>query len=57
LRGIDRTFKAQFGLGLKVSSEGCYLATCAGIPGLVAQGRTLAEIPAQSFEFPVVLSA
>ena len=23
--------------------EGCYLATCAIIPGLVAQGRTLAE--------------
>ena len=23
--------------------EGCYLATCASIPGLVAQGRTLAE--------------
>ena len=23
--------------------EGCYLATCANIPGLVAQGRTLAE--------------
>ena len=57
MRGVDRTFKAQFGLGLKVSSEGFYLATCAGIPGLVAQGRTLTEIPAQSFEFPVVLSA
>jgi predicted RNase H-like HicB family nuclease len=23
--------------------EGCYLATCATIPGLVAQGRTLTE--------------
>ncbi|MCP9903266.1 type II toxin-antitoxin system HicB family antitoxin [Cyanobium sp. BA5m-10] len=23
--------------------EGCYLATCSSIPGLVAQGRTLAE--------------
>ena len=48
--------------------EGCYLATCASIPGLVAQGRTLAEtieiardvaMPAlaKSFELPVVLSA
>ena len=23
--------------------EGCYLATCASIPGLVAQGRTLTD--------------
>jgi antitoxin HicB len=23
--------------------EGCYLATCASIPGLVAEGRTLTE--------------
>ena len=23
--------------------DGCYLATCASIPGLVAQGRTLTE--------------
>ena len=48
--------------------EGCYLATCASIPGLVAQGRTLTEtieiardvaMPAlaKSFELPVVLSA
>jgi predicted RNase H-like HicB family nuclease len=57
VRGIDRPCKAQFGLSLKVSSEGCYLATCAGIPGLVAHGRALTQALAQSFELPVVFSA
>ena len=39
LRG--RSFRAY--LQVEQLPEGCYLATCASIPGLVAQGRTLAE--------------
>ena len=39
LRG--RSFRAY--LQVEQLPEGCYLATCANIPGLVAQGRTLAE--------------
>ena len=64
LRG--RSFRAY--LQVEQLPEGCYLATCANIPGLVAQGRTLAETIeiardvamsalAKSFVLPVVLSA
>jgi hypothetical protein len=57
VRDVISLLEEYGGFGLKVSSEGCCLATCASITSLFAQERTLTGTPAQSFELPVVLSA
>lgn len=42
-RGLKPLVEWLVNLQVEQLPEGCYLATCASIPGLVAQGRTLTE--------------
>jgi antitoxin HicB len=42
-RGLKAVAEWLVNLQVEQLPEGCYLATCASIPGLVAQGRTLTE--------------
>jgi hypothetical protein len=43
--GLESTMAEQIiSLHVELLPEGCYLATSEAIPGLVAQGRTLADL-------------